>query len=226
MAERFRGWPDGALEFYRGIEADNTKAYWTEHRGTYEADVKGPFEALSDLVAGEFGPLKLTRPYRDIRFSKDKSPYKTRGYATGEGEGGERYYVAISGTGLTVGSGYWMMADDQLARFRAAVDDDKAGPELEDAVAEMRAAKLDTAGDSLKTAPRGYPRDHPRIELLRRKGLAGLREFPAHHRHVAGGGAAQRLVEPSRRPHDRASPGRRPLRLTARSRDRPARSDP
>ena len=58
-----------------------------------------PFEALSDLVAGEFGPLRLTRPYRDIRFSKDKSPYKTRGYAVGEGEGGERYYVEISATG-------------------------------------------------------------------------------------------------------------------------------
>jgi uncharacterized protein (DUF2461 family) len=102
--------------------------------------------------------------------------------------------VAISGTGLTVGSGYWMMADDQLARFRAAVDDDKAGPELEDAVAEMRAAKLDTAGDSLKTAPRGYPRDHPRIELLRRKGLAGLREFePAAWLRTAG--AARRITD-------------------------------
>ncbi len=194
MAEKFRGWPDAALDFFRGIEADNTKAYWTDHKAGYEADVKAPFEALSDLVAAEFGPLKLTRPYRDIRFSKDKSPYKTRAYATGEGEGGERYYVAIGSAGLTVGAGYWMMADDQLARFRAAVDDDHAGPELEEAVAAMRSAKLDPAGDALKTAPRGYARDHPRIELLRRKGLAGVRDFePAAWLHTAG--AARRITD-------------------------------
>jgi uncharacterized protein (TIGR02453 family) len=194
MAEKFRGWPDAALDFFRGIEADNTKAYWTDHKAGYEADVKAPFEALSDLVAAEFGPLKLTRPYRDIRFSKDKSPYKTRAYATGEGEGGERYYVAVGAGGLTVGAGYWMMADDQLARFRAAVDDDAAGPELEEAVAAMRSAKLDPAGDALKTAPRGYPRDHPRIELLRRKGLAGVRDFePGAWLHTAG--AARRITD-------------------------------
>jgi uncharacterized protein (TIGR02453 family) len=194
MAEKFRGWPDAALDFFRGIEADNTKAYWTDHKAGYEADVKAPFEALSDLVAAEFGPLKLTRPYRDIRFSKDKSPYKTRAYATGEGEGGERYYVAVGAGGLTVGAGYWMMADDQLARFRAAVDDDAAGPELEEAVAAMRSAKLDPAGDALKTAPRGYPRDHPRIELLRRKGLAGFRSWdPA--RWLGTAAAATRIVD-------------------------------
>jgi uncharacterized protein (TIGR02453 family) len=194
MAEKFRGWPDAALDFYRGIEADNSKAYWTEHRSTYEADVKVPFEALSDLVAAEFSPLKLTRPYRDIRFSKDKSPYKTRGYATGEGEGGERYYVAIGADGLTVGCGYWMMADDQIVRFREAVDDERAGPELVGLVAEMQAAKLATAGHALKTAPRGYPRDHPRIELLRRKGLAGVRDFqPAAWLHTAA--AARRITD-------------------------------
>jgi uncharacterized protein (DUF2461 family) len=177
MAEKFRGWPEAALDFYRGIEADNTKAYWTDHKADYEAGVKAPFEALSDLVAAEFGPLKLTRAY-----------------ATGEGEGGERYYVAIGAGGLTVGAGYWMMADDQLARFRAAVDDDGAGPDLEEAVAAMQKAKLDPAGDALKTAPRGYPRDHPRIELLRRKGLAGVRDFePAAWLHTAG--AARRITE-------------------------------
>ena len=55
MAEKFRGWPETALDFYRGIEADNTKAYWTDHEAGYEAGVKAPFEALSDLVAAEFG---------------------------------------------------------------------------------------------------------------------------------------------------------------------------
>jgi len=85
------------------------------------------------------------------------------------------------------------MADDQLARYRAAVDDD-VGSALEEAVAGMRAAKLEAAGDALKTAPRGYPRDHPRIELLRRKGLAGVRDFdPASWLHTAG--AARRITD-------------------------------
>src|SRR4029453_19034595 len=112
----------------------------------------------------------------------------------GGGECGGGYYGALGSPGLPGGAGYWMMADDQLTRFRAAVDDDHAGPELEEAVAAMRSAKLDPAGDALKTAPRGYARDHPRIELLRRKGLAGVRDFePAAWLHTAG--AARRITD-------------------------------
>jgi uncharacterized protein (TIGR02453 family) len=194
MAERFRGWSPAALEFYRGLEADNAKPYWTAHKAIFEEEVRAPFEALSDLVASEFGPLRMTRPYRDIRFSKDKTPYKTRGYAVGEGEGGERYYVEISATGLVAGCGYWTMAGDQLDRYRAAVDDDETGPALVEAVAAVRAAKLEIGGEALKTAPRGYPRDHPRVELLRHKGLAGVRRFePAAWLHTRA--AARRITD-------------------------------
>ena len=100
----FSGWPGAALDFYRELERDNTRAFWLAHRDVYERDVKAPFEALSELVAGEFGPLRMFRPNRDVRFSKDKSPYKTRGYAVTEGDGGEAYYVEISAMGLVVAS--------------------------------------------------------------------------------------------------------------------------
>ena len=86
----FRGWADTALDFYRDLERDNSRAFWTAHKEVYERDVKAPFDALSVLVAEEFGPLRVFRPYRDVRFSKDKSPYKTRCYAVTEGEGGSR----------------------------------------------------------------------------------------------------------------------------------------
>jgi uncharacterized protein (TIGR02453 family) len=194
MAQAFRGWSPAALDFYRGLEVDNAKAYWTANKAVYEEEVRAPFEALSDLVAGEFGPLRMTRPYRDIRFSKDKRPYKTRGYAIGEGEGGERYYVEISAAGLTVGCGYWMMAGDQLDRYRAAVDDEETGAALVEAVAAVRGARLEVAGEALKTAPRGFRRDHPRVELLRHKGLAGIRRFePAAWLHTRG--AARRVTD-------------------------------
>jgi uncharacterized protein (TIGR02453 family) len=194
MRSAFRGWSQAAIDFYEGLEADNSKAYWTAHKDVYESEVRAPFEALSELVADEFGALRVFRPYRDVRFSKDKSPYKTRCYAVTEGEGGEAYYVELSARGLVAASGYWMMATDQLARYRAALDDHTVGDELERAVAVVRANRLVIEGHGLKTAPRGYRRDHPRIELLRYKSLAAMRTFePAAW--LATKGAAGRITD-------------------------------
>ena len=194
MARRFTGWSEAALEFYRGLEIENNKAFWSANKHVYEAEVRAPFDALSELVADEFGPLRVFRPYRDVRFSKDKTPYKTRCYAATEGEGGEAYYVAFSAKGLDVATGYWMMANDQLARYRQAVVDDDAGPALEAALAQVQAEKLRIEGDALKTAPRGFPRDHPRVDLLRRKSVAAMRSFePAGWLHTPA--AARRITD-------------------------------
>jgi uncharacterized protein (TIGR02453 family) len=173
----FRGWSPAVIDFYLGLEADNSRTYWLENKPTFDDQVRAPFDDLSEMIEDEFGPLKVFRPNRDVRFSKDKSPYKTACYGVAEGEGGAGYYVGISAQGLAVGSGYWMMAKDQLVRFRAAVDDAKTGPKLEVAVADVRKKKLEIEGHSLKTAPRGYPRDHERIELLRCKSLAAMRSY-------------------------------------------------
>jgi uncharacterized protein (TIGR02453 family) len=177
MTTPFRGWPTSAFAFYRELEADNTRTFWTAHKSVYDDDVRAPFEALGELIADEFGPLKVFRPNRDVRFSKDKSPYKTRCYGVTEGERGETYYVELNGYGMTAGSGFWMMAKDQLERYRDAVDDERTGEALRRAVAEVEAKKLRLEGHALKTAPRGWPRDHPRIELLRRTSVASLRTF-------------------------------------------------
>jgi len=168
----FKGWSKDALDFYMGLEADNSKSYWQAHKAVYEDSVKEPFLALSDEIAKEFGPLRLFRPYRDIRFAKDKSPYKTAAAAATESEGGAAYYVQISGEGLYVGSGYYHLMPDQLERFRAAVDDARSGPKLASAVAAVRKLRYELGSrDSLQRAPRGYPNDHPRVDLLRMKGV-------------------------------------------------------
>ncbi|HEU4426608.1 MAG TPA: DUF2461 domain-containing protein [Pilimelia sp.] len=187
----FSGWPPEAAEFFRGLEADNTKAYWTAHRAVFDASVHGPMAELLDELSGEFGQGRIFRPYRDVRFSKDKSPYKTTIYATLEGGG----YVRFSADGLTAARGYYGMAPDQLDRYRRAVDDDGRGVELGDIVDRLTAKHIEVGGvESLKSAPKGYPKDHPRIDLLRYKGLIAWQDWPAAG-WLATPAAKRRVVE-------------------------------
>ena len=171
----FRGWPAEAIEFYEGLEADNSKAYWQDHKDVYETLVRGPMDELLVELAPEFGEGKIFRPYRDVRFSADKSPYKTAMGASLSGGG----YIHLSAEGLGAGCGMYMMAPDQLERFRRAVSDDRSGAELTRMVAKVTKAGIEvSAHDALKTAPKGYPKDHPRIELLRQKGLITWKHWP------------------------------------------------
>ena len=175
MPTTFRGWPADALEFYDGLIADNSRSYWQANRSTYERAVRGPMLALLEELAPEFGAGKIFRPNRDVRFSADKSPYKTHLGAVLQGGG----YVELSADGLAAGCGYWHMAPDQLARFRAAVADDATGGPLASLLDRLRTEGIESIAHSeLKTAPRGFARDHARIDLLRRKGLATWRRWP------------------------------------------------
>lgn len=175
--DRFTGFPPEAVELYRRLEHDNTKAFWTANRDVYERAVKAPLVALTEELAAEFGPFHLFRPYRDVRFSKDKSPYKTHQGAVTEGEGGEAYYLHIGPEGLFIGTGYHQMARDQLTRFRDAVVDEATGPDLLRRVAALEAKGYELGGEALKTAPRGYRRDHPRIRFLRYRGITARKSF-------------------------------------------------
>ncbi len=170
----FQGWPEEALDFYDGLEADNSKTYWLAHKHIYEASVLAPMAELLAELEPEHGEGRIFRPYRDVRFSRDKSPYKTAiGAHLGEG------YVQFSAAGLAAGNGMYGMAADQLEKYRSAVAADSSGAALEQAVAELRQHDIAVQGrDSLKTAPRGYQPDHPRIELLRHKGLVAWKEWP------------------------------------------------
>jgi uncharacterized protein (TIGR02453 family) len=173
----FRGFPIAAIEFYEGLIVDNSRTYWQANKVIYEQAVKAPMTALLDELS-EYGPYHVFRPNRDVRFSKDKAPYKDHIAAYGESEGGAGYYVQFSATGMVAGSGYYHMAADQLDRFREALDGDKVGAEIVAITDRLRAEGLEfTAIGSLKTSPRGYPRDHPRIELLRLKGLVATHHW-------------------------------------------------
>lgn len=175
----FTGFPDEAFIFYEGLEADNSKAYFTRHKHLYDDAVRAPMLALTDSLAEEFGTAQLFRPYRDVRFAKDKSPYKTHQGAFVDVMPGIGLYVEISAAGLFVAGGIYTQAADQVARYRAAVEEDISGKALETIVTQLRADGYEINGDRLKTRPRGVPDDHPRLDLLRHRSLyAGTRAEP------------------------------------------------
>jgi uncharacterized protein (TIGR02453 family) len=141
--------------------------------------VREPLEALLDeLAAALGGEVKVFRQHRDVRFSPDKSPYKTRTYGVVFATPAP-LFAQVDRTGLFAGTGYHQLDAAQLARFRDAVSDDASGPALERAIEAAHAAGVETFGEALKTAPRGYPRDHPRVGLLRHKALFGGRRLDA-----------------------------------------------
>ena len=183
----FTGFGEYAVEFYDGLEADNSKAYWTDQRAVYEADVRAPMQALLTALEPEFGAGKIFRPYRDVRFSTDKTPYKTHCGATAG-----PFYVQVGADGLMAAGGYYQMASDQVARFRTAVDDDRRGMDLQKRLAAVE-DEVVIRGEMLKTRPRGVDPEHPRIDLLRHKSLYGARLWPPDDTlHEAG--ALDRVV--------------------------------
>jgi uncharacterized protein (TIGR02453 family) len=183
----FAGFPDEGLVFYEGLEADNSKTYWTQHKVDYEAHVRGPLLALTEELAPEFGTAKVFRPYRDVRFSNDKTPYKTHQGAVvhADGAGTGAWYVQISADGLYVAGGSWRLESDQVARFRRAVADDVQGPRLQAEVDRLAAAGWEIRGERLIRVPAGYPADADRLELLKHKSLAAGRTWvPADWLHT------------------------------------------
>jgi uncharacterized protein (TIGR02453 family) len=167
----FTGFPAAALDFYDDLEMDNSKTFWTANKHVYEESVRAPMVALLAALEEEFGAAKIFRPYRDVRFAKDKTPYKTAqgafvalGPATG-------YYIQVSAPGVRVGAGFYEASGDRLARIRTAIDEDRRGKELEKLLAGLQSAGWELGGEKLKTTPRGYDAGHPRIDLLRHKSM-------------------------------------------------------
>jgi uncharacterized protein (TIGR02453 family) len=185
----FQGWQEEALEFYEGLEADNTKSYWTANKAIYDQHVLGPMAELLDELTLEFGETRIFRPYRDVRFSRDKSPYKTHiGGVVGDG------YIQLSANGLAAAHGMYEMAPGQLNAYRQGVAADASGKDLAQIIQAVKDQDIEVhSRDVLKTAPRGYPPDHPRIELLRYKGLWAWKQWPVEP-WLGTGAAKQRIA--------------------------------
>ena len=164
----FTGFDEDAIAFYRELTLNNERGFWLANRERYEARVAGPMHELADELEPRFGPARLFRPYRDVRFSPDKSPYKLHAALTCERGG----YVQVSAEGVAGGAGAYQLDKEQLDRYRRAVDAPRTGAELEAALADLRAKGVGIEiPEALKTFPRGFDAAHPRAELLRYKGI-------------------------------------------------------
>ena len=173
----FTGFPVEALDFYDDLEADNTKSFWAAHKHVWERSVRDPMVALTEALGPEFGPAKVFRPYRDVRFAKDKTPYKDHQGAFVAVAPATGWYVELGAPGVRVGAGFYEADSARLARVRAAIADDRRGAELERVLASLARRGWERRGETLRTAPRGWPADHPRIGLLRHKSLAMSRSY-------------------------------------------------
>ena len=171
----FTGWTRDFRGFFLGLKANNTKTYFQAHRRQYEEVVKGPMLALLAELEPEFGPARLSRPNRDIRFAADKSPYKTNIYASAH-DGG---YVALDAAGLTAAGGRYLMDPAHLARYRTGVAAEASGKKVVGLVAALRDKRYEISKPDLKRIPPPYGQDHPRGELLRLKQLIYWRRWEA-----------------------------------------------
>ena len=175
MTAGFTGFPVAALDFYDDLEVDNTKSFWEKHKAVYADAVKAPMTALCEALGKEFGEAKIFRPYRDVRFAKDKTPYKTHQGAFVRVADATGWYIELSPRGVRTGGGYYHAETARLAALRQAIAHDTYGAELAKITRGLERKGFTIGGDVLKTTPRGYDKDHPRIELLRHKSVIASR---------------------------------------------------
>lgn len=175
----FQGWPADAPAFLAEITADNSPEFWAANRHRHARAVDAPMRALAVELEGEFGPLRVFRPYRNRRFRPDADRYRTDAGATARsGTDGVVYGVVLSARVLSVAVGHWMFDGAQLRRYRAGIDE--VGEELERVLAELDpdGGLAVVPGPRLTGTPRGHRSGHPRIDLLRLRGLQVGREWP------------------------------------------------
>jgi uncharacterized protein (TIGR02453 family) len=174
----FRGFPPEALDFLRELEDNNDRDWFKANRARYDEHLVAPARALGDDLA-DLGRPHLFRPWNDTRFHARPPVKEHLGLAIGhEGAGG--YYVELSLDGFLVAAGMHQPAPDQLDRLRRAVDAGRTAAVLTRALRRAQAAGFELNAPALARAPRGYPSDHPRLDLLRRRSLT------MHRRHTVG----------------------------------------
>jgi uncharacterized protein (TIGR02453 family) len=183
----FVGMPDEGLAFLEDLEERNTKDFFDANKAVFTERVQAPFAALVEAAAARLrrsvpgiGQPKVFRIYRDLRFSKDKTPYKTSMSASvpsrppaEDGRPGvdTGFYVNVGPAGLYVASGLYHPGRPELDRVRVAIADPDSGPELEAILGRAAAKGLEPYLDPLQRAPKSYPADHPRAGLLKARSL-------------------------------------------------------
>ena len=187
--------PDG-FTFFADLHRDNSREFWEANKERYLSNVRAPLEALARDLEGAFGEWHAFRPYRDLRFTKDKRPYKERAAIQFGGRGPGAIggqYLQIGKEGLFIGVGSYYFHPEHLKLYRRAVADDRLGGELEGIVENVLASGYGLVGENLKRAPQGFTEEHPRASLLKRKGIALSAQYPVED-WMFGPGALERVA--------------------------------
>lgn len=183
MSDGFDAMIDAALPFFRSLAQNNEKSFFEEHKAHYTNDIRKPAALFADITGGELGRLsgtvfkpKVFRINRDVRFSKDKTPYNTHLHLSwGEAveEPRPTWFWGLSPDYFILGVGLMGLKGPSLARFREMVD--RSGDDLQSAIdgAASKGARISDYGEApLKRVPKPFDPDHPHAELLKRKTLA------------------------------------------------------
>ncbi len=186
----------GLLKFLRALERNNNRPWFDAHRDRYEEDVREPALAFIRIMARHVHRISphftakpkrvggsLMRVHRDVRFSKNKLPYKTNlgvqfRHEAGKDVHAPGLYFHVEPGQVFLGCGMWRPDRDALLAVRQAiVDDPKVWKRIRDG--KKFRGVWDPGGESLKRAPRGYPQDHPMIDDLKRTDHIAVCELPA-----------------------------------------------
>lgn len=184
-APAFAGFPADTLPFLEALRADNRRDWFEANRARYEAAFKTPGEAFAGAIAGALSArrgapyrAKIFRLHRDVRFSKDKTPYNTHLHIGWSADGRAAMWMfGVEPDALTVGAGVFAFDKPALEAYRTRV----AGPEgaeLARVIERLEKEGVRLSEPELKRTPSGFPPDHPREALLRCKGLAGWIDRP------------------------------------------------
>src|SRR5262245_45944855 len=193
----FSAFPEETLRFLAGIAFQNSKDWFEANRDLYEAGYIGPARQFVESLGPRLKKVSpgvrfepkvngsIGRINRDVRFSRDKSPYKDHldiWFWHGDKKGWDRpgFYLRIAPKTIFLGSGMHMLEGELLERFRKAVVADAPGRGLEKAIDEVKkAGPYEVGGATRKTVPRGYDASHKRAGLLLHDGLYAGLELPA-----------------------------------------------
>lgn len=189
----FEGFPNEGRRFLAGLALHNEKPWFDAHRDEYERSLLAPMRSLvlevgtrlrkstPAITADPRVGGSIMRIARDIRFAADKSPYKTwvaaRWWEGPNREQSAAYYFHIDAESIYAGGGIYQFDDDQLTRYRTALNDPKALTSLKKALKGL--SDLEIGGQTLKRPPRGFTPDHPAGDLMLHKGFYAGRDLPA-----------------------------------------------
>ena len=173
MSEGFGGFPPEAFTFFATLAKNNNRDWFLAHKHVYEQSCRDPMKALMAAIDPPFGAGWLSRINNDMRFNRDRAPYKTRIDAGVKG-----HYVSVGAQGMYVGAGIYKPEPAALRQLRQAIAADASGRTLQTIVAALRRKGYTVAThESSAKPPRGYDADHPRVELLKMKDIHAGRTF-------------------------------------------------